>query len=83
MTTTSEPVGATSASQSPAGPDTAPAPMSHREVLEVANPYLGPCPSVRTDWTPLKNWFHPFEKYGHPRPSEEDLWQFGTFRFFR
>ncbi len=54
--------------------------LPHREVLEVANPYLGPCPSVQTDWTPLKNWFHPFEKFGYPRPGEEDVWQFGTFQ---
>ena len=54
--------------------------LPHREVLEVANPYLGPCPSVQTDWTPLKNWFHPFEKFGHPRPGDEDMWQFGTFQ---
>jgi homospermidine synthase len=57
--------------------------LPHREVLEVANPYLGPCPSVQTDWTPLKNWFHPFERYGHPRPGEEDRWQFETFQVFR
>jgi len=54
--------------------------LPHREVLEVANPYLGPCPSVQTDWTPLKKWSHPFEKFGHPRPADEDMWQFGTFR---
>jgi homospermidine synthase len=53
--------------------------LPHRQILEVANPYLGPCPSVRTDWTPLKNRFDPFEKFGKPRPSVDDLWQFETF----
>jgi homospermidine synthase len=53
--------------------------LPHREVLEVANPYLGPCPSIQTDWTPLKNRFDPFEKFARPRPSNEDVWQFETF----
>jgi len=45
----------------------------------VANPYLGPVPSMHTDWTPLKQWNDPFEHYGRPRPREEDVWQFETF----
>ncbi len=50
------------------------------EVLGVANPYLGPCPSVQTDWTPLKNRFDPFEKFSQRRrPSEDDMWQFESF----
>jgi homospermidine synthase len=53
--------------------------LPHREVLEIANPYLGTCPSVPTDWTPLKGRFDPFEKYGRPRPADEDVWQFETF----
>jgi homospermidine synthase len=53
--------------------------LPHREVLAVANPYLGPCPSIRTDWTPLQNRFDPFEKFAHPRPADEDVWQFETF----
>ncbi|MBI5349197.1 MAG: homospermidine synthase, partial [Chloroflexi bacterium] len=49
-------------------------------VLGVANPYLGPCPSVQTDWTPLKDRFDPFEKFSaRRRPSEEDMWQFESF----
>jgi homospermidine synthase len=54
--------------------------LPHEEVLAVANPYLGPCPSLQTDWTPLKNRVDLFEKYGRPLPSHEDLWQFETFR---
>lgn len=53
--------------------------LPHRQILEVASPYLGPCPSIRTDWTPLKNRFDPFENFGKPRPSVDDMWQFGTF----
>jgi len=49
------------------------------EVLRVANPYLGPCPSLQTDWNPLRGRFDPFAKYRDCSPSEEDLWQFGTF----
>ena len=57
--------------------------LPHREVLAVANPYLGPTPSVRTDWTPLKNRFDPFARFvAQPLPSEDDLWQFETFLAF-
>lgn len=55
--------------------------LPHREVLEVASPYLGPCPSLQTDWTPLKNRFDPYAKFGKPLPREEDMWQFETFLF--
>lgn len=54
--------------------------LPYQEVLAVANPYLGPCPSVQTDWTPLKNRFDPFENFGRPRPADDDVWQFETFR---
>lgn len=55
--------------------------LPHREVLSVANAYLGPCPSVPTDWTPLKNRFDPFERWNTlGRPADEDVWQFETFR---
>jgi homospermidine synthase len=53
--------------------------LPHEEILAVANPYLGPCPSIHTDWTPMKNRFDPFERFGRPRPHDEDLWQFETF----
>jgi len=53
--------------------------LPHDEILAVANPYLGATPSVQTDWTPMKNRFDPFERFGKPRPHDEDLWQFGTF----
>ncbi|MCS6849146.1 MAG: saccharopine dehydrogenase NADP-binding domain-containing protein [Anaerolineae bacterium] len=53
--------------------------LPHKEVLEIANPYLGPTPSMHTDWTPLKHWHDPFEHFGRPRPHDEDVWQFDTF----
>jgi homospermidine synthase len=54
--------------------------LPHREVLAVADPYLGPCPSVQTDWTPLKNRFDPFERWNNRgRPAAEDVWQFESF----
>lgn len=53
--------------------------LPHLEVLETAKPYLGPCPSIQTDWTPLKNRDDWFANFGRPRPLEADLWQFGTF----
>jgi homospermidine synthase len=53
--------------------------LPHREVLAVANPYLGPCPSLQTNWTPLQNRFDPFERFARPRPADDDVWQFETF----
>lgn len=53
--------------------------LPHREILEVANPYLGPVASVQTDWNPLKNRFDPFEDWGKPHPTPADMWQFETF----
>lgn len=53
--------------------------LPHREVLEIANPYLGRCPSIQTDWTPLRNWNDLYERFGKPRPADEDVWQFETF----
>ncbi len=53
--------------------------LPHREILSVANPYLGTSPSIQTDWTPLKYRIDLFENFGRPRPSDEDIWQFETF----
>lgn len=54
--------------------------LDHEDVLRVAGPYLGPCPSLQTDWTPLANRVDPFENFGRPRPDADDVWQFQTFR---
>ena len=53
--------------------------LDHREVLAVANPYLGPCPSVRTDWTPLAGRAEPFDGFAGDVPGPEDVWQFDSF----
>ncbi len=53
--------------------------LNFREILEVAGPYLGPCPSVQTDWTPLKSRSRLFGKWGTPAVTEADLWQFASF----
>ena len=53
--------------------------LPHREILDVAGPYLGPCPSVQTDWTPLQSRSHLFAKWGAPSVDEADLWQFSSF----
>jgi homospermidine synthase len=50
--------------------------LDHREILAVAEPYLGPCPSVRTDWTPAQI-VEPFDEFlGVKRSS--DVWQFSN-----
>ncbi|MBX7212985.1 MAG: saccharopine dehydrogenase NADP-binding domain-containing protein [Thermoflexales bacterium] len=54
--------------------------LPHREVLQVAQQYLGPTPSIRSDWTPLKNRHEPFENWGRGRPNDDDTWQFASFR---
>jgi len=53
--------------------------LPHTEVLEVANHYLGPTPSVHADWHPLKNRFDPFAYWKQPQPGDEDIWQFESF----
>jgi homospermidine synthase len=53
--------------------------LPHHEILDVAGPYLGPCPSVQTDWTPLQSRSHLFAKWGTPAVSDAELWQFASF----
>jgi homospermidine synthase len=54
--------------------------LPHEQILRVANPYLGPCPSVQSDWTPLVNRVDLFGRWGGAkRPAEEDVWQFASF----
>lgn len=57
--------------------------LPYDEVLAVANPYLGPCPSVQTNWTPLQNRFAPFARFGGAHtPTPDDIWQFNSFLAF-
>ena len=54
--------------------------VDHREVLRWADPYLGPCPSIPTEWTPLADRVDLYDRFnGRPRPADDDLWQFATF----
>jgi len=51
--------------------------LDHREVLAVASPYLGPSPSIPTDWTPTQTGPGPFDEFlGVARPA--DVWQFSN-----
>ena len=45
----------------------------------VAGAYLGPCPSVQTDWTPLQSRSRLFSKWGTRAVTEDDLWQYASF----
>jgi homospermidine synthase len=54
--------------------------LPHGEVLAVANPYLGPSPSIQTGWTPLHSRWDAFAHFSEPAPQPEDVWQFETFR---
>jgi homospermidine synthase len=53
--------------------------LPHEEILDIAYPYLGPCPSVRTDWTPLRDRSKLFDKWGKRVPREDEVWQFTSF----
>jgi homospermidine synthase len=53
--------------------------LPYKEILAVAGEYLGPCPSVQTNWTPLDSRSRLFAKWGAPGLTEEDLWQFRSF----
>lgn len=55
--------------------------LPYKEILEVAEPYLGTCSSKQTDWNPLKNRINHFNKFKDEKtPHEADMWQFDTFR---
>jgi homospermidine synthase len=53
--------------------------LPYREILDVAGRYLGPCPSVQSDWTPLQSRSRLFGKWGAPAIGESDLWQYASF----
>jgi homospermidine synthase len=53
--------------------------LPHEEILGVAGAYLGTCPSVQTNWTPLDSRSRLFSKWGAPAVDETDLWQFASF----
>ena len=53
--------------------------LPHKEILNIAKPYLGPFISKAVDWTPLKDKKNLFLDYGSKPPKNEDVWQFVTF----
>jgi homospermidine synthase len=53
--------------------------LPYREILDVAGAYLGPCPSVQTNWTPLESRSRLFGKWGAPPVTASELWQFASF----
>jgi homospermidine synthase len=53
--------------------------LPFKEILDVAGGYLGVCPSVRTDWTPLDSRSRLFGKWGARSIDDADLWQFASF----
>lgn len=54
--------------------------LPHDEILAVSGKYLGPCPSLQSDWTPLAGRVDLFAKWGGARrPADEDVWQFQSF----
>ncbi len=53
--------------------------LPYKEILDVAGPYLGACPSVRSNWTPLESRSHLFGKWGARPVDDADLWQFASF----
>jgi homospermidine synthase len=53
--------------------------LPYKEILDVAGDYLGPCPSVQTNWTPLESRSRLFGKWGSALVNEADLWQFASF----
>jgi homospermidine synthase len=53
--------------------------LPFKEILDVASTYLGPCPSVQTDWTPLQSRSKLFSKWGTPAIPDSELWQFSSF----
>lgn len=55
--------------------------LPHREVLDVARPYLGTITSTRSDWTPLSRHRDYFEERAETQVDKSDPWQFRNFLF--
>ena len=53
--------------------------LPHEFVLAVANPYLGKCLSLPSDWTPLREACRPFGDGWGPAYDYDDPWQFKNF----
>jgi len=53
--------------------------LPFKEILDVANAYLGPCPSVETDWTPMQSRSRLFARWGTSAIPDDEVWQFSSF----
>ena len=51
--------------------------LDHERVLAIADPYLGPCPSVQTDWRPSPGDLDPLAEFRPP--TNRTLWGFANF----
>ncbi len=53
--------------------------LPHEYILEASKPYLGNWISVRSDWTPLRDYKNAFSGYNRPDFDRKDPWQFKNF----
>jgi len=53
--------------------------LPHEYILEVSKPYLGNWISVRSDWTPLRDYKNAFSGFNKPDFDHRDPWQFKNF----
>jgi len=51
--------------------------LDHERVLAIADPYLGPCPSVQTDWRPSPGDLDPLAEFRPP--TNHTPWGFANF----
>ncbi len=53
--------------------------LPHKEILRIADPYLGSQISIPSDWTPLKDRVNGFDGFNRPNLDWSDPWQFKNF----
>jgi homospermidine synthase len=53
--------------------------LPHEYVLGISKPYLGKFISVRSDWTPLRDYENAFSGFNKPDFDRKDPWQFKNF----
>jgi len=53
--------------------------LPHEYVLGISKPYLGNFISVRSDWTPLRDYKNAFSGFNKPDFDRKDPWQFKNF----
>ncbi|HEY1763355.1 MAG TPA: saccharopine dehydrogenase C-terminal domain-containing protein [Opitutaceae bacterium] len=53
--------------------------LPHEYILGISKPYLGNFISIRSDWTPLRDYDNAFSGYNKPDFDKSDPWQFKNF----